>query len=296
MKVGFIGVGNMGGPMCRNIIKNTNHEVIVFDLNPDAVKVCTDLGASSGASVAEVAQRCDVVITSLPMPKNVEEVAATIAANARPGTVYIDLSTNSPTVARRVHDALAAKGIPMLEAPVSGGTPRATDGTIVIMVGGDEAVCDAQRPLLNSFSSEVVHVGAIGMGSVAKLINNMLAFCNMAAAAEALVMGAKSGIDLAKLDQVISSASGYSSGYRSVADKSFAGNFQPTFALDLAHKDLRLALELADELGVPGMIAPQVMSLMRMARGMGMGGNDSATVIQVYEKAIGQQVRIKVVA
>jgi 3-hydroxyisobutyrate dehydrogenase-like beta-hydroxyacid dehydrogenase len=291
MKVGFIGVGNMGGPMCRNIIRNTNHEVIVFDLNAEALKTCTDLGASAGSSVADVAARADVVITSLPMPKHVEEVAAAIAANAKPGTVYIDLSTNSPTVAKRVAEALAAKGIQMLEAPVSGGTPRATDGTIVIMVGGDEKLCDAQRPLLNSFSSEVVHVGDIGMGSVAKLINNMLAFCNMAAAAEALVMGAKSGIDLKKLDQVISNASGYSSGYRSVADKSFAGNFNPTFALDLAHKDLRLALELADELGVPGMIAPQVMSLMRMARGMGMGGNDSATVIQVYEKAINQTVR-----
>ena len=291
MKVGFIGVGNMGGPMCRNIIKNTNHEVIVFDLNPDAVKACTDLGASAGGSVADVAGRCDVVITSLPMPKHVEAVAAEIAANAKPGTVYIDLSTNSPTVARRVADAMAAKGVQMLEAPVSGGTPRATDGTIVIMVGGDEAVCDAQRPLLNSFSSEVVHVGEIGMGSVAKLINNMLAFCNAAAAAEALMMGAKSGIDLNKLDQVISNASGYSSAYRSMATKAFAGDFRPTFALDLAHKDLRLAMELADELGVPGMIAPQVMSLYRMARGMGLGGDDSATVIQVYEKALNTEVR-----
>ena len=291
MKVGFIGVGNMGGPMCRNIIKNTNHEVIVFDLNPDAVKACTDLGASAGGSVADVAGRCDVVITSLPMPKHVEAVAAEIAANAKPGTVYIDLSTNSPTVARRVADAMAAKGVQMLEAPVSGGTPRATDGTIVIMVGGDEAVCDAQRPLLNSFSSEVVHVGEIGMGSVAKLINNMLAFCNAAAAAEALMMGAKSGIDLKKLDQVISNASGYSSAYRSMATKAFAGDFRPTFALDLAHKDLRLAMELADELGVPGMIAPQVMSLYRMARGMGLGGDDSATVIQVYEKALNTEVR-----
>ena len=291
MKVGFIGVGNMGGPMCRNIIKNTNQEVIVFDLNPDAVKACTDLGASAGGSVADVAGRCDVVITSLPMPKHVEAVAAEIAANAKPGTVYIDLSTNSPTVARRVADAMAAKGVQMLEAPVSGGTPRATDGTIVIMVGGDEAVCDAQRPLLNSFSSEVVHVGEIGMGSVAKLINNMLAFCNAAAAAEALMMGAKSGIDLNKLDQVISNASGYSSAYRSMATKAFAGDFRPTFALDLAHKDLRLAMELADELGVPGMIAPQVMSLYRMARGMGLGGDDSATVIQVYEKALNTEVR-----
>lgn len=294
MKVGFIGVGNMGGPMCRNIVKNSNHEVVVFDLDAAAVKSCTDLGATLGASVADVAARCDVVITSLPMPKIVEEVALGergIAAHAKPGTVYIDLSTNSASVAKRVAAGMAAKGIRMLEAPVSGGVPRAVDGSIVIMVGGDEDLCDAQRPLFSSFSAEVVHVGEVGMGSVAKLINNMLAFCNMSAAAEALMMGAKSGIDLKKLDQVISNASGNSASYRSIAAKAFAGNFKPAFALDLAHKDLRLALELADELGVPGMIAPQVLNLMRMARGMGMGGDDCASVIRVYEKALGLEVR-----
>src|SRR3984957_13888603 len=134
MKVGFIGVGNMGGPMCRNIIRNTNHDVVVFDLNPAAIEACTALGATAGTSVAQVAADCEVVFTSLPMPRNVEEVAAGIAATARPGAVYIDLSTNSPATARRVNDAMAAKGVQMLEAPVSGGVSRATDGTIVIMV------------------------------------------------------------------------------------------------------------------------------------------------------------------
>jgi 3-hydroxyisobutyrate dehydrogenase-like beta-hydroxyacid dehydrogenase len=291
MKVGFIGVGNMGGPMCRNIIRNTNHEVIVFDLNPDAMKVCTDLGASAGGSVADVASRCDVVITSLPMPRHVEEVAATIGANAKPGTVYIDLSTNSVACAKRVHAALAAKGIPMLEAPVSGGVPRAVDGTIVIMVGGDEKIFEAQRPLLASFSKEIVHVGAVGFGSVAKLVNNMLAFCNMAAAAEALMLGKMAGIDLNKLHQVITNASGFSSAYNSLATKAFKGDFKPAFALDLAHKDLRLALELADETGMAGMIAPQVMTIMRMARAAGLGVADTTAMIQVYEKALGQEVR-----
>jgi len=294
MKVGFIGVGNMGGPMCRNIIKNTNHEVVVFDLDPAAIRVCTELGATAGGSVADVAARCDVVITSLPMPRHVEEVtlgAGGIAANARPGTVYIDLSTNSPTVARRVHAGLAEKGIPMLEAPVSGGVTGAEAATIVIMVGGDEAVFEAQRPLLASFSKEVVHVGDVGMGSVAKLINNQLAFSNMAAAAEALAIGAMSGIDLQKLNHVIENASGFSWAYRSVAAKAFAGDFKANFALDLAHKDLRLALELADELGVPGMIGPQVMNLMRMARAKGMGGDDTSSLIRVYEQALGKEVR-----
>ncbi|HTI80280.1 MAG TPA: NAD(P)-dependent oxidoreductase [Acetobacteraceae bacterium] len=291
MKVGFIGVGNMGGPMCRNIIRNTNHDVVVFDLNPAAIKACTDLGATAGTSAAQVAADCDVVFTSLPMPRNVEEVAATIAANAKAGAVYIDLSTNSPATARRVHEAMQAKDIQMLEAPVSGGVSRATDGTIVIMVGGDTAVFDAQLPLLKSFSGEVVHVGEIGMGSVAKLVNNMLAFCNAAAAAEALMIGTMAGIDLHKLQQVISNASGNSSAFRNLSEKAFKREFAASFALDLAHKDLRLALELADELGVPGMIAPQVMNLMRMARGRGMGSDDSSSVIRVYEQALGREVR-----
>ncbi|HXT81765.1 MAG TPA: NAD(P)-dependent oxidoreductase [Acetobacteraceae bacterium] len=294
MKVGFIGVGNMGGPMCRNIIRNTNHQVVVFDLSPDAVKECTALGASAGTSVADVAAGCDVVITSLPVPRIVEEVAlgaGGVAENAKPRTVFIDLSTNSPATAKRVHEGMKARGIQMLEAPVSGGTARAKDGTIVIMVGGDAAVFEQQLPLLKSFSGEVIHMGEIGYGSTAKLINNMLAFCNAAAAAEALMIGKRSGIDLKKLDAVIRNASGMSAGYGNMATKAFKGEFQPTFALDLAHKDLRLALEMADELGVPGLIAPQVMSLMRMARGMGLGSADSSSVIRVYETALKEEVR-----
>src|SRR6185437_16234156 len=220
MKVGFIGVGNMGGPMCRNIIRNTNHQVVVFDLSPDAVKECTALGASAGTSVADVAAGCDVVITSLPVPRVVEEVAlgaGGVAENAKSGTVFIDLSTNSPATAKRVHEGMKARGIQMLEAPVSGGTARAKDGTIVIMVGGDAAVFEQQLPLLKSFSGEVIHMGEIGYGSTAKLINNMLAFCNAAAAAEALMIGKRSGIDLKKLDAVIRNASGMSAGYGNMA-------------------------------------------------------------------------------
>ena len=294
MKVGFIGIGNMGGPMCRNIIRNTNHEVVVFDLDPAAVQRCTDLGASSGTSVADVAKSCDVVITSLPIPRVVEEVALGpngITENAKPGTVYIDLSTNAPATARRLAEGARAKGIGMLEAPVSGGVARATDGTIVIMVGGDAATFEQQLPLLKSFSGEVIHVGDVGFGSVAKLINNMLAFCNSAAAAEALMMGKRAGIDMQKLDAVIRNASGDSTGYRNMATKALAGNFAATFALDLAHKDLRLAMELADEVGVPGLIAPQVLNLMRMARGMGLGSMDSSSIMRVYETTLGTEVR-----
>jgi len=294
MKVGFIGVGNMGGPMCRNIIRNTNHQVTVFDLNPAAMAACTALGAAAGSSTAELAATSDVIFTSLPMPRHVEDVTLGehgIAANARPGSVLVDLSTNSPATAKRVYAGMTAKGIAMLEAPVSGGVPRATDGTIVIMVGGDPAVFEAQLPLLKSFSKEVIHVGEIGMGSVAKLCNNMLAFCNAAAASEALMLGALAGIDLHKLYDVICNASGNSDAFRGLGRKAFARDFKPGFALDLAHKDLRLALEMQDELGLPGMIAPQVMNLMRLARAKGWGVDDSSSVLRVYETALDREVK-----
>ena len=294
MKVGFIGVGNMGGPMCRNIIRNTNHQVTVFDLNPAAIAACTALGAAAGDSTAELAATSDVIFTSLPMPRHVEDVTLGehgIAANARPGSVLVDLSTNSPATAKRVYAGMTAKGIAMLEAPVSGGVPRATDGTIVIMVGGDPAVFEAQLPLLKSFSKEVIHVGEIGMGSVAKLCNNMLAFCNAAAASEALMLGALAGIDLHKLYDVICNASGNSDAFRGLGRKAFARDFKPGFALDLAHKDLRLALEMQDELGLPGMIAPQVMNLMRLARAKGWGVDDSSSVLRVYETALDREVK-----
>ncbi len=184
MKVGFIGVGNMGGPMCRNIIKRSNHQVTVFDLNPAAVKTCTDLGGTAGKSVAEVTKGADIVMTSLPMPKDVEKVAmgdGGILATIGKGQTYIDLSTNAPSMVKKIGAAFADKGIAMLDAPVSGGTTGAEAATIAIMVGGDKKVFDDALPVLQSFSANVIHMGGLGSGTVAKLVNNMLSFCNMAA-------------------------------------------------------------------------------------------------------------------
>ena len=293
MKIGFIGVGNMGGPMCRNIIRKSNHEVIVFDLGQEALKRCTDLGATAAASVAELAASVDVIMTSLPMPKDVEAVAlgpGGIAENARPGTVYFDLSTGSPVVVRRVAEALAAKGIRMLDAPVSGGVTGAEAGTIAIMVGGDPAVFEEHLPLLRSFSANPIHMGAIGAGTIAKLINNMVAFCNMAAAAEGLMLGAMAGVDPQKLNSVIRTSSGNSAIFQKLGERALSRDFKAAFALDLAYKDMHLALEMADQLGVPVPAAAQTHNLMRMARGMGLGQSDSSSVLKVYETTLGKQV------
>ncbi|MBV8393086.1 MAG: NAD(P)-dependent oxidoreductase, partial [Alphaproteobacteria bacterium] len=202
MKVGYVGVGNMGGPMCRNLIKRSNHAVTVFDLNPAAVKTCTDLGAAAGKSIADVTKGADVVMTSLPMPKDVEAVTlgdGGILANLDKGKTYIDLSTNAPTMVQKIGAAMAAKGIAMLDAPVSGGTVGAEAATIAIMVGGEKKAFDDALPVLKSFSANVIHMGPLGTGTVAKLCNNMMAFCNAASAAEALMLGVTAGLDPEKL-------------------------------------------------------------------------------------------------
>ncbi|WP_187830128.1 NAD(P)-dependent oxidoreductase [Siccirubricoccus phaeus] len=295
MKIGYIGLGNMGGPMCRNLIKGVNHQVVVHDLNPEAVAACVAVGGTKAESLAQLAAECDVIFTSLPMPKHVEAVVlgeGGIAQHARPGTTYIDLSTNSPAVVKRLSAELAKKGIAMLDSPVTGGVPRATAGTIVVMAGGEESVFEANRGLLAAFSSVVVHVGPIGTASVAKLLNNMLAFCNAAAAMEAMTMGAMAGIDLRKLFEIITNGSGDSAAIRGLEHRALAGKFEASFHLDLAYKDLSLAVELATEHGVPGMIAPQVLNLMRMARGLGLGGEDSSTSLKVYERVMGREVRL----
>jgi 3-hydroxyisobutyrate dehydrogenase-like beta-hydroxyacid dehydrogenase len=294
MKVGFIGVGNMGGPMCRNIVKRSNHQVTVFDLNAAAVKTCTDLGATAARSVAEATRGADVVMTSLPMPRDVEAVTlgdGGILASITKGQTYIDLSTNAPSMVKKIGAAMAAKGIAMLDAPVSGGTVGAEAATIAIMVGGDKKVFDDALPVLQSFSANVIHMGELGTGTVAKLVNNMLAFCNAAAAAEGLMLGVTAGLDPAKLIQVVANSSGNSNAFRSLSERALSGDFKASFALDLAYKDLHLALELGDELGVPLQQGAATHNLQRLARGMGLGSSDSSSILRVYETALQRTVK-----
>ena len=161
MKVGYIGVGNMGGPMCRNIIKKSNHAVTVFDLNPAAVKTCTDLGATAAKSVAEATKGADIVMTSLPMPKDVEAVAlgdSGILANIGKGQTYIDLSTNAPSMVKKIGAAMAAKGIAMLDAPVSGGPKGAKSGKMALLVGGDKVVFEKYRKVLDAIGDQINEV------------------------------------------------------------------------------------------------------------------------------------------
>jgi 3-hydroxyisobutyrate dehydrogenase-like beta-hydroxyacid dehydrogenase len=293
--VGFIGLGTMGGPMCRHVVAKSGARVLAFDIDAEALRRCTDAGAIAARGVAELAAVADVIMTSLPMPSDVERVAlgaGGIAEHTAPGTVYVDLSTSSPTLTRRIGAALDAKGVTMLDAPVSGLSTRAEAGTLAVMVGGDWTAFDAHRDLLETFGANVMHVGALGTATVAKLVNNLLGNCYMAAAAEGLMLGAASGLDPARLDAAIQASSGNSLGYRVLADRAFTRDFTPQFALDLAYKDTHLALELANELGVPVPLTAQVHNLMRMARGLGLGALDCSAVIKVYETTQGRELGV----
>ncbi|MBT6912937.1 MAG: NAD(P)-dependent oxidoreductase, partial [Rhodospirillaceae bacterium] len=215
MKVGFIGLGHMGGPMCRNIIKG-GHEVVVHDLSEAAVQACVEIGGVAGGSVANTAAGADVVMTTLPMPKDVEAVALGpdgIIANAKAGTIYIDLSTNSPSMMKKIAGEMAAKDITTLDGPVSGGVVGAEKATIAIMVGGDKSAFDSCMPIFESFGKTIVHTGELGSGCVAKLVNNMIAFVNMTAAAEGLMLGVAAGMDPVVLNEIVRNASGNSMGY-----------------------------------------------------------------------------------
>lgn len=295
MKIGFIGVGNMGGPMCRNILKHSEHEVSVFDLSETAAARCAELGASVGESPGAVATEADIVFTSLPHPKDVEAVVlgpGGIAGHIRSGAIYCDLSTNSPLTVRKLASELHKQSVFMLDAPVSGGVVAADKGSLAVMVGGERAAFERVEPVLQHFGENVVYCGDTGTGCVAKIANNLIAFCNMAASAEGLMLGVAAGIDLEVLNQVIRNSSGNSMTFRAVVKNAKSGDWTPSFTMDLAYKDMHLALELADELGVPMMLSPTVHNLMRMAKGMGYARNDATAILRVYEDTLNKVLKL----
>lgn len=294
MQLGFIGVGNIGTPMCRHLIE-AGHTVIAYDVSESNLSRIVSLGAQAAESPKAVAAACNIVFSSLPGPKEIEHVALGtdgIIAAARPGLIYIDLSTNFPSTAQNIAAALAEQGITMIDAPVSGGVAGAERGTLAVMVGGDETTFETCRPLLEHIGANIFHVGDIGTGCVAKLVNNMIAFVNVTAAAEGMILGTKAGVDPQKLHDIVQASSGASWAIRLFPSNVFAGNFEPGFMIDLAHKDLRLALEMGDELSVPLTMGSICINLMRQLRAHGQGGDDLSALARALEDNIDWQVRM----
>src|SRR5215212_3611521 len=207
MKVGFIGLGTMGASMALNVRKG-GHELTVYDLRREAAKPHLEAGASWGEGPRAVAAVSDVVFTSLPGPREVEVVAEELLESMERGTAWFDLSTNSPTVVRRIHARFAEKGIAMLDAPVSGGPSGAKSGKLALLVGGDRAVFDKYKAVLDAIGDQVIYIGAIGAGSVAKLVHNCAGYVIQTALAEVFTMGVKAGVDPLALFKAVRQGAG----------------------------------------------------------------------------------------
>ena len=296
MKVGFIGVGMMGGPMCRNLLKK-GHEAVVYDISEDALARISGSGVRRADSPKAVAEEVEVVFTSLPMPDDVERVimggenGEGIAQGARAGLVIVDLSTNAPAVVRRLHEELAAKDIALIDAPVSGGVDGAEGATLAIMCGGRQADYDRVKPLLECMGANVFLVGDIGAGSIAKLCNNMTAFANLAVASEALMLATRAGLDPGKMAEVMQAASGASFSLNRLQRKGLKGDWEQEFTLNLSHKDLTLALDLGRQSDTPLPYGSYTYTLMQQARAKGWGGNDLVALQRLLEESLGTQVR-----
>lgn len=296
MNIGFIGTGRMGAPMASNLIK-AGHKLTVHDANPEATaRLVTELGATYAGTPAEVCAGADFVFTSLPGPTDVESVVMRpdgVLAGLEGSAVYIDLSTNAPSMVRKLHKTFADKGFAMMDAPVSGGEEGAIAGTLTVMVGGDKAVFDRAEPVLKGLGRTIYYCGGIGNGSVTKLANNLSSVINGIGLGEVLTMGVKAGVDLKVLAEVIGASTGASQRLvRKFPIYLFKGNFKPGFAAALSAKDTRLALELGEEMGVPmaaGALARQTLEEV-LARGW--GGDDSDSIIRLQEERAGVQLRL----
>jgi 3-hydroxyisobutyrate dehydrogenase-like beta-hydroxyacid dehydrogenase len=296
MRVGFIGLGNMGGPMALNILKK-GHSVVVNDIRREMAEPHLAAGAQWADSPAAVAAKAEVVLTSLPGPKEVEAVALGpngILSGIERGAVYADLSTNSPTVIRRIHEAFKQKGIAMLDAPVSGGIPGARNATLAVMVGGDKETFERVKPVFDAIGDKVSYIGAIGAGAVAKLVHNMVAICSTQLLVEAFTMGMKAGVSADALLKAVSDGA-YGQGMilkGALPKMIMRGNFdRVTFALKLARKDLGLATEVGREFNVPMPIAALVEQDFLSALAHGLGEKDSTAAVTVQEDRANVKVR-----
>jgi len=293
MKVGFIGVGMMGGPMCLNLMKG-GHEAVVYDIGTDAMERMTGSGATAADSPQAVAAQSDVIFTSLPMPDDVEQVIMGekgIAAGAKSGATIVDMSTNAPAVVRRLAEELASKGIALIDAPVSGGVDGAESATLAIMCGGTQSDFDRVKPLLDCMGANVFLVGDVGAGSIAKLCNNMTSFCNLAVACEALMLATRAGLNPEVMANVMQTASGASFSLKRVARKGLEGDWAQEFTLNLSYKDLTLAMELGKETGTHLNFGSQTYALLQQGRAQGWGGDDLVGILRLWEQALGTEVR-----
>jgi 2-hydroxy-3-oxopropionate reductase len=286
MKIGFIGLGIMGKPMAKNLLK-AGHELIVLDMNKAAVEELINAGASSAVTPAEVASQTDVIITMLPNSPHVKTVALGengLIESAAPGKVLIDMSSIAPGVSQEVAAGLEAKGMDMLDAPVSGGEPKAIDGTIAVMVGGKKDFFDKYKDIMDVMGGSVVYVGKIGAGNTTKLCNQIVVALNIAAVSEAMVLAKKAGVDPDLVYQAIRGGLAGSTVMDAKAPMMMDRNFKPGFRIDLHIKDMTNALETSRAVGAPLPMAALAMEIMQAIKQDGCGVEDHSSIVKFYEK------------
>ena len=286
-RIGFIGVGTMGLPMAKNLLAK-GFAVTAFDANPEAVTAAAAAGMTAAASAAECVATADIVITMLPSSPNVESVYTGdggVLAAARRGTLCVDMSTIDPAVSRRVAAAGKERGLRFIDAPVSGGVPRATDATLAIMVGGETADVQEALPALQAMGANVIHVGPVGSGEVAKLCNNLISGVAAVALSEAFRIAEGFGVDPKIVTEVISKSSGNTWVMEHmhpvpglVARAASTNEYRPGFMTDLMCKDLGLAVDAARALRVPVFVAPAAQQVYRLASSHGLGRKDFTSV------------------
>ena len=287
--IGFIGLGIMGRPMARNLLK-AGYPLIVHSRSRGPVEEIVKSGAKAASSPKDVAAQCDVLITMLPNSPDVELVALGkdgIIEGARSGLIFVDMSTISPIVSKKVGEALAAKGVKMLDAPVSGGEKGAIDGALSIMVGGDKAVFEHVLPILSAMGKTITLLGPLGFGGFTKLANQIIVAVNLTALAEALTLGKKAGLDR---ELLLTALGGGLAGSKCLEQKKpnyIAGTYNPGFKIDLHFKDLGLIMESARALGVPLPATAVVQELFNALRVKGRGGLDHSGVITLLEDLAG---------
>ena len=292
-KVGFIGLGIMGDPMARNLLK-AGYELTVYARRAEKAEAFVQAGARAGRSSAEVAAQSEVVITMLPNSPEVKEVVlgpGGVLEGAKPGTILIDMSSIAPLASQEIAARAREKGVTMLDAPVSGGQPKAVDGTLAIMVGGPAKTFAQVKDLLGVMGASVTRVGEIGSGNTAKLANQIIVALNIAAMSEAMVLATKAGVDP---EQVFAAIRGGLAGSAVLDAKMplvLEGNFQPGFRIELHIKDLANALDTAHEIGVPVPLSSVVMEAMQALKVDGKGGDDHGGIVQFYEKLAQVEVR-----
>jgi len=293
VKIGFIGLGIMGKPMAANLSK-AGRQLVVYDVVPDRMADALAKGAERGSSPAEVASRCDLVITMLPNSPHVKMAALGaqgIVEGARRGSILVDMSSIAPAASREVAAALEAKGMEMLDAPVSGGEPKAVDGTLAIMVGGKAEVFEKVKPVLLAMGSTAVLCGPVGSGNVTKLANQIIVALNIAAMSEALVLATKAGVNPQAVFDAIKGGLAGSTVMNAKVPMILDGNFKPGFRIELHIKDLQNALDTAHEAGVPIPLTSQVMEIMQALKVDGKAGEDHSGIVQFYEKLAGVKAR-----